>query len=48
MTDAQALTFLTTGKKPDGTTPRPPMPDYRFNDEDARAVLAYLRAQGKK
>lgn len=48
MTDAQALTFLTTGRKPDGTTPRPPMPDYRFSDEDARAVLAYLRAVGKK
>jgi mono/diheme cytochrome c family protein len=48
MTDAQALTFLTTGKKPDGTAPRPPMPDYRFSDDDARAVLAYLRAAGKK
>jgi mono/diheme cytochrome c family protein len=48
MNDAQALVFLTTGVKPDGSHPRPPMPAYRFNDEDARAVLAYLRAVGKK
>lgn len=48
MTDAQALAFLTTGVKPDGSKPRPPMPEYRFNEEDARAVLAYLRAVGQK
>jgi mono/diheme cytochrome c family protein len=48
MNDAQAFTFLTTGVKPDGSRPRPPMPEYRFNDEDARAVVAYLRAVGTK
>lgn len=48
MSDQQALTFLTTGVRPDGSRPRPPMPEYRFNDEDARAIVAYLRAAGKK
>lgn len=44
MTDAQALDFLQTGKRPDGSVPRPPMPEFRFNREDAAAVVAYLRS----
>jgi mono/diheme cytochrome c family protein len=43
-TDAQAITFLTTGKDPTGSHPKPPMPPYRFNRRDAAAVVAYLRS----
>lgn len=43
-TDEQAVTLLTTGLKPDGSMPRPPMPQFRFTAEDARAVVAYLRS----
>lgn len=48
MDDAQAVTFLTTGIRPDGSLPRPPMPAFRFSEEDARAVVAYLRAMAPK
>ena len=44
LTDDQALHFLTTGVLPGGRLPRPPMPPYRFTTEDARDVIAYLRA----
>lgn len=47
MNDAQAKTFLTTGKRPDGSYPLPPMPPYRFSPEDADAVIAYLRTVAK-
>jgi mono/diheme cytochrome c family protein len=47
MTDAQAVTFLKTGRRPDGSLPRPPMPEFRLNDEDAQAVVAYLRSVAK-
>ncbi len=43
-TDEQAITFLTTGVAPDGSPANPPMPTYRFNQADARAVVAYLRS----
>ena len=43
MNDEQALVVLTTGVRPDGSNPRPPMPPYRFSESDARAVIAYLR-----
>jgi len=43
-TDEQAITFLTTGIAPDGTEGNPPMPQYRFNRADAKAVVAYLRS----
>jgi hypothetical protein len=42
-TDEQAITFFMTGKL-NGAAPRPPMPAFRFNKEDARAVTAYLRS----
>lgn len=45
--DEQALTFLTTGKDTSGQLAAPPMPQYRFNKEDAAAVLAYLRSLKK-
>jgi cytochrome c553 len=41
-TSAQLVTFLETGKRPDGSTPHPPMPPYRFSHSDAVAVTAYL------
>jgi len=43
-TDEQAITFLTTGIAPDGTAANPPMPQYRYNRADAKAVVAYLRS----
>ncbi len=41
-TEEQFVSFLQTGVRPDGTGPRPPMPPYRLNEEDARAVAAYI------
>jgi mono/diheme cytochrome c family protein len=35
--------FLQTGRRGDWT-PRPPMPPYRLTEEDAQAVVAYLRS----
>jgi len=46
-TPAQMVTFLQTGKRPDGSMPMPPMPPYRFSRADAEAVTAYLRALKK-
>jgi mono/diheme cytochrome c family protein len=46
MTAEQAVAFLMQGKRPDGTMPRPPMPPYRLNEEDARAMVAYLKSIG--
>ena len=43
-TDEQALKFLSTGVAPDGSGANPPMPAYRYNLADARAVVAYLRS----
>lgn len=47
MTEAQAITFLQTGKRPDGSMPRPPMPEFRLDDADAQAVVAYLKSLAK-
>ncbi|MBY0567243.1 MAG: c-type cytochrome [Hyphomonadaceae bacterium] len=41
-TEEQFIAFLQTGVRPDGTATRPPMPPYRLNEEDARAVAAYI------
>lgn len=41
-TEEQFTTFLQTGVRPDGSHPRPPMPPYRLNEADARAVTAYI------
>lgn len=43
-TDEQMIEFLQTGVRPDQSNPRPPMPAYRFNERDARAITAYLRS----
>ena len=42
-TDEQFASFLQNGERPDGTHPRPPMPPFRFNEEDSRAVVAYIK-----
>jgi mono/diheme cytochrome c family protein len=47
MTEEQAIAFLRTGKRPDGSAPRPPMPEYRFSAEDAAAAVAYLKSLAK-
>jgi mono/diheme cytochrome c family protein len=47
VSDAQGVVFLTTGKRPDGSAPRPPMPEYRLNKMDATAVIAYLKSLSK-
>lgn len=43
-TQEQFIAFLQTGVRPDGSHARPPMPPYRLNEEDARAVDAYIRS----
>jgi Cytochrome c len=44
-----AIRFLMTGVAYNGLPGRPPMPQYRFNVQDAQAIVAYLKslAQGK-
>jgi len=42
--EEQFIAFLQTGVRPDGSHARPPMPPYRLNEEDARAVSAYIRS----
>jgi mono/diheme cytochrome c family protein len=42
--DAAAVKFLMTGVAYNGLGPRPPMPPYRLNQEDAEAVVAYLKS----
>jgi mono/diheme cytochrome c family protein len=41
-TEEQFISFLQTGVRPNGSHARPPMPPYRLNEEDARAVAAYI------
>jgi len=41
-TEEQFIAFTQTGLRPDGTHARPPMPPYRLNEDDARAVAAYI------
>src|SRR5690349_85744 len=46
-TDAQIITAIREGKRPDGTTIGPPMPIALYRnmaDDDVQAVVAYLRA----
>lgn len=47
---AEGMTkFLMTGEPPEGHKPVAPMPVYRLNNDDARAVTLYLRSlTGKK
>jgi len=43
-TDDEVIKVLTAGIKANGKPPRPPMPPIRLTDEDARAVVAFLRS----
>lgn len=42
-TDEQFVHLLQTGEKPDRAHARPPMPQFRMTEEDARAVVAYIK-----
>jgi mono/diheme cytochrome c family protein len=39
-----AIRFFMTGVGSNGLPPRPPMPQYRFSQADAEAVVAYLQS----
>lgn len=41
-TEEQFVAFMQTGVRPDGSRPLPPMPPFRLNEEDARAITAYI------
>jgi mono/diheme cytochrome c family protein len=43
-TDEDFVTLLTTGRRANGTRPRPPMPSFRLAAEDAVSIAAYLRS----
>lgn len=45
--DADAMSFFTTGKHLDGKMAAPPMPQYHFNKRDAEAIIAYLKSLGQ-
>lgn len=47
MTDEQGIEFMQTGRRPSGAPVLPPMPAFRFNPEDAAAVVAYLKSLGR-
>jgi hypothetical protein len=38
------MLLLTKGIQNDGTKTKPPMPPYRFTEDDAKAVVAFLRS----
>jgi len=39
-----AIRFLMTGIAYNELPARPPMPQYRFNQQDAEAIVAYLKS----
>jgi cytochrome c553 len=41
-TEDQFAALLQTGARADGSRPLPPMPQFRMNEDDARAVTAYI------
>ena len=42
--EQEAVKFLMTGVAYNDLPGRPPMPQYRFNQEDASAIVVYLRS----
>lgn len=46
--EEQLVEFLMTGKGVDGKLADPPMPQFRFSQEDAAAIAAYLGSLAKK
>ena len=43
-TDEQVVMLLTEGRAGDRPAPRRPMPPFRMSQDDARAIIAFLRA----
>jgi mono/diheme cytochrome c family protein len=43
-----AIKFFMTGIAYNGLPARPPMPQYRYNQQDAEAIVAYLQSLGTK
>lgn len=44
LSESDVVTLLMTGARANGQPPQPPMPPFRMSEEDARAVVAYLRS----
>jgi mono/diheme cytochrome c family protein len=44
-TDDQIIMLLTEGHAGDRPSPKPPMPPFRMSQEDAKAIIAYLRSR---
>lgn len=42
--EKQLSQFLQTGVRPNGSPARPPMPQFRLDPQDAKAVAAYVRS----
>lgn len=42
--EGDAVFLLMHGRRPDGKVPQAPMPSYRMNEEDARAVVRFLKS----
>jgi mono/diheme cytochrome c family protein len=42
--DQALVRFFVTGLAPDGKPPAPPMPPYTITNQDARAIVAYLKS----
>ena len=42
--EATAVHLLMHGERPDGRAPLPPMPRFQMTEDDARAVVAYLKS----
>jgi mono/diheme cytochrome c family protein len=42
--EAELVTFLSTGERPGGHRIRPPMPPFQLTQQDAEAVAAYLKS----
>ena len=42
--DDEAVALLTRGSRPNAPAPRAPMPKFQMTEEDARAVVAYLKS----
>ena len=45
LTEEQMVMLLTEGHAGDRPAPRGPMPPFRMSQDDARAIIAFLRAQ---
>lgn len=48
ISEADAVSLLSTGKTTTGATKRAPMPPFRFSREDSEAVVIYLKSLNTK